>query len=128
MAALHLETKNELARELESSQADLQEQRRAFKHGLAEADQKCAALTSQLREAMRTIDALKSAGASDDRGANKDDSVSAGGINALDEEVHKVCIDADCCRDTLKHQSSLYPIWLCAHIIHVADARVAVLQ
>ena len=47
--ALHLETKTALARELESAQSDLHDQRATFKASLQTADSTIAQLSAQLR-------------------------------------------------------------------------------
>ena len=46
-ASLHLQTKNDLARELESMRVDLTDQRKTFKASLAAADATIASLTAQ---------------------------------------------------------------------------------
>ena len=49
--ALHIETKNELARELDSARSDIKEQRDAFRRSLAEADSKLRDLEARLASA-----------------------------------------------------------------------------
>ena len=49
-AALHLQTKNDLARELESMRVDLTDQRKTFKASLAAADATIATLTAQTHQ------------------------------------------------------------------------------
>ena len=57
--ALHLETKNELARELQAVNSDLVEQRRTFKISLDQADHTTATLTAALAEAQQRLKAME---------------------------------------------------------------------
>lgn len=59
-SALHLQTKNELSRELQSALSDLADQRKTFRTSLDESDRNCADLALQLRDARALIERLRS--------------------------------------------------------------------